>query len=648
MRSGRARSMGAPWRRIWPRRAGTRPDTVRSRVVLPAPFAPIRATICPSPTRRDTWWSTSTGPYPALTPSNASTSAPAAARRRGGASAVRPPRYASTTAGSVRTSSGVPSAIFLPKLSTAMRSHTPMTTFISCSIRRMVRPASRRSAPMRAVSACVSAGFIPAAGSSRSRSRGSVASALAISSRRWSPYGSAPAGSCARGPSPTRSSSSRARVRTRASSVRWAGAASPPSSRVARVRRCRPMTTFSRADIPRNRRMFWKGRAMPRAVMRSGRSPPVGSPRNRTRPAVARRKPVMTLNSVVFPAPLGPISPTISPSATANDTSSTARSPPNATETRSHSSMPPPPEPRAQDAVGQIDRHQHQGGAVHEQPVLAEEAERFREDRQDDAAEDRPEEGGGPAEDRVREDVDRFGETRLRRVDDVGEVHREPARQPREEPGDREGQHLVVGDADPHRLGRRFVFPDRGERPSHPRALEAVEEARRQEQDAVHVPERHEMRNPHEAQRPAGDREVEGDDADDFAERQRGDGQVDPAQPEGRDANDRRDGGRERGAAEQGGPERGVDVAREDRGRVPADGGERGVAERALAGHQRHIDRQGEQRRDDGEQDQRAVGIVQGRERRHRPVPAPAGPLRPAAAITPPGCAADRAGPSAG
>src|SRR5207302_1713854 len=162
-----------------------------------------------------------------------------------------------------------------------------------------------------------------------------------------------------------------------------------------------------------------------------------------------------------------------------NDTSSTATSPPNATETWSHSSMPPPPEPRAQDAVRKIDRHQHQGGAVHEQPVLAEESERFREDRQDDAADDRSEEGGGAAENR-----------------------REP-------------------------------------------------------EAAVDVPERHERRDPHEAQRPAGDREVEGNDADDFAEGQRRDGQVDPAQPEGRDADDRRDGGREPGAAEQGGPERG-------------------------------------------------------------------------------------------
>src|SRR4051812_23093625 len=39
------------------------------------------------------------------------------------------------------------------------------------------------------------------------------------------------------------------------------------------------------------------------------------------------------LNKVVFPAPFGPISPTISPARTANDTRLTARSPPKSLET---------------------------------------------------------------------------------------------------------------------------------------------------------------------------------------------------------------------------------------------------------------------------------------------------------------------------
>src|SRR6266446_9061967 len=53
-------------------------------------------------------------------------------------------------------------------------------------------------------------------------------------------------------------------------------------------------------------------------------------PSKMTEPDVARRTPVITFTSVVFPAPFGPIRPTISPRPRVNDTLSTARTPPNA------------------------------------------------------------------------------------------------------------------------------------------------------------------------------------------------------------------------------------------------------------------------------------------------------------------------------
>ncbi len=61
-----------------------------------------------------------------------------------------------------------------------------MTTFMSCSMRMIVMPSSRirRMRPMRAAVSC---GFMPAAGSSRKSSVGSVASARAISRRRCEP-----------------------------------------------------------------------------------------------------------------------------------------------------------------------------------------------------------------------------------------------------------------------------------------------------------------------------------------------------------------------------------------------------------------------------------------------------------------------------
>ena len=46
-------------------RAGIMPDSARSVVVLPAPFAPRITTASPSSTVKSTPYSTCTGPYPA-------------------------------------------------------------------------------------------------------------------------------------------------------------------------------------------------------------------------------------------------------------------------------------------------------------------------------------------------------------------------------------------------------------------------------------------------------------------------------------------------------------------------------------------------------------------------------------------------------
>src|SRR3989442_8229480 len=54
----------------------------------------------------------------------------------------------------------------------------------------------------------------------------------------------------------------------------------------------------------------------------------MAAPSKAMRPTVGRRKPVMQLNTVVFPAPLGPMMLRISPGRTANDTSDTATNPP--------------------------------------------------------------------------------------------------------------------------------------------------------------------------------------------------------------------------------------------------------------------------------------------------------------------------------
>ncbi len=86
--------------------------------------------------------------------------------------------------------------------------------------------------------------------------------------------------------------------------------------------------TFSSAVMFANSRMFWKVRAMPARTTASGFGGRV-SPLSVTWPSVGMYMPVRQLKNVVLPAPLGPMSPTISPSCTFMLTSSTAVRPPN-------------------------------------------------------------------------------------------------------------------------------------------------------------------------------------------------------------------------------------------------------------------------------------------------------------------------------
>ena len=84
---------------------------------------------------------------------------------------------------------GVPSAIFSPKFSTTMRSEIFITAGMSCSTSRTVTP--RLRTPRTISTVCmVSSWFMPAKGSSSSRTAGFVARPMAMpSARRW-PCGS--------------------------------------------------------------------------------------------------------------------------------------------------------------------------------------------------------------------------------------------------------------------------------------------------------------------------------------------------------------------------------------------------------------------------------------------------------------------------
>src|ERR1700721_3560425 len=59
-------------KRMSPAETATSPMTVLSNVLLPAPLAPLRATISPGPTLRETSCSAGSGPYPLDTQSSSS------------------------------------------------------------------------------------------------------------------------------------------------------------------------------------------------------------------------------------------------------------------------------------------------------------------------------------------------------------------------------------------------------------------------------------------------------------------------------------------------------------------------------------------------------------------------------------------------
>ena len=107
-----------------------------------------------------------------------------------------------------------------------------------------------------------------------------------------------------------------------------AGAAPPRASRAFRVRStaaqklspgwCLPYSIrFSITVSGRGRARSGRCERGPRAASRSGRQPVTSVPANVTRPASAACAPVTALNSVVLPAPFGPISPVIRPCSTA-------------------------------------------------------------------------------------------------------------------------------------------------------------------------------------------------------------------------------------------------------------------------------------------------------------------------------------------
>ena len=149
--------------------------------------------------------------------------------------------------------------------------------------------------------------FMPAAGSSSRISDGRRTTALAISRRRCIPYGRFTAFSRSTSTRPSEAST----LPTSAGSVPGRAAAS----------------TFSRTVSCEKSRMFWKVLDRPISATRWALRPAICRPSSSICPPVGWEIPEITLSSVVFPEPLGPINPRISPRCTTMSTPASASTP---------------------------------------------------------------------------------------------------------------------------------------------------------------------------------------------------------------------------------------------------------------------------------------------------------------------------------
>src|SRR5690606_21800541 len=201
-----------------------------------------------------------------------------------------------------------------------------------------------------ASASATSVGVSPAMTSSSMSRRGPAASARATSSRFRPPIVRSPAMLFARAARSTSSRMARACSRARR------------FERSERAPKRQPTATFSSTVMPAKGRTIWKVRATPRRLIWSGRRPSIRSPSKRMRPSVGRSLPAIRLNSVVLPAPLAPITPTVSPDSTDRDTSDSAMRPPKALLTpwtsRSMVGQPPARGDPLEDAAG-YEKHEH-------------------------------------------------------------------------------------------------------------------------------------------------------------------------------------------------------------------------------------------------------------------------------------------------
>ena len=244
----------------------------------------------------------------------------------------------------------------------------------------------------------------------------------------------------------------------------------------------------------------------------------------------------------------------------------------------------------APDAVGHEDDDQNDRGAVDreiEAGHALEEAQPFRDEDQEARADGGADRRGDAAEQRHRQQHDRIGKSELVGAH-VGKTAREESAAEAAEPGaEREGRHLGAEDVDARGAGGEFIVAHRAHRAPQPRIRQAPDEIARNREGGDRQCEkglpRGEQRGPPDrtdAVGPMGEADrVDEDDGQDLLERDRDHRQIMAAQPQGRDAEQRARGERDRDPDREAEPEGQAIVRRAEAHGIGPEREERGLRE---------------------------------------------------------------------
>src|SRR5437764_3756239 len=193
----------------------------------------------------------------------------------------------------------------------------------------------------------------------------------------------------------------------------------------------------------------WNERPSPMRQASCGCTPVMSRPSSSTWPLSGCRWPVIRLNRVDLPAPLGPITAAICRASTRSDTSETATKPAKDLRSTAISSIAPAPEPPdgavdgAEDAARKQEQEHDQNRAQDEGPIFGVGGDLLVQQGQHQRADRRPPEMLHPAEDGHDHHIGGFRPEHEIGEDAAVEDAEERARKPGEAAGNREGGKLV-------------------------------------------------------------------------------------------------------------------------------------------------------------------------------------------------------------